>query len=96
VNYSQCDSLLVGNKSQANTFPHIQVGNSTSKVEHEASTSKVEEEQLFYLSQRGIGLEESINLLVSGFCREVFNKLPMEFALEADKLLGLKLEGGVG
>lgn len=96
LNYSQCDSLLIGSKSQANTFPHIQVGNSTSKVEHEASVSKVEEEQLFYLSQRGIGMEEAINLLVSGFCREVFSKLPMEFALEADKLLSLKLEGGVG
>ncbi|YP_003359225.1 putative ABC transporter (plastid) [Cryptomonas paramecium] len=95
-NYSQCDSLLVGSKSQANTFPHVKVGNSHSRVEHEASTSKVEEEQLFYLSQRGIGLEEAINLLVSGFCREVFNKLPMEFAVEADRLLSLKLEGGVG
>jgi Fe-S cluster assembly protein SufB len=96
VNYSKCDSLLVGGKCQANTFPHIQVSNSSAKVEHEASTSKVEEEQLFYLSQRGIGLEESIKLLVGGFCREVFIKLPMEFALEADKLLSLKLEGGVG
>ena len=96
TNYSQCDSLLIGSKSQANTFPHIQVGNSSSRVEHEASTSKVEEEQLFYISQRGIGPEEAINLLVSGFCKEVFNNLPMEFALEADKLLSLKLEGGVG
>jgi len=96
VNYSQCDSMLIGSKSQANTFPYIQVNNSTSRVEHEASTSKIEEEQLFYFLQRGIDLEEAIALLVSGFCKEVFSELPMEFALEADRLLNLKLEGSVG
>lgn len=96
INYSQCDSMLIGGKSQANTFPYIQVNNSTSKVEHEASTSKIEEEQLFYFLQRGIDLESAISLLVSGFCKEVFSELPMEFALEADRLLKLKLEGSVG
>nr|BDA98845.1 putative ABC transporter [Chroomonas debatzensis] len=96
VNYSQCDSLLIGNKSQANTFPYIQVNNSTSKVEHEASTSKIEEEQLFYFLQRGIDLESAVGLLISGFCKDVFTELPMEFALEADRLLSLKLEGSVG
>nr|WDB00629.1 putative ABC transporter [Cavernulicola chilensis] len=95
-NYSQCDSLLIGNQSQANTYPYIQVQAPSSKVEHEASTSKIGEEQIFYLLQRGIGIEEAINLMISGFCKEVFNVLPMEFALEADKLLGLKLEGSVG
>lgn len=96
INYSQCDSMLIGGKSQANTFPYIQVNNSTSRVEHEASTSKIEEEQLFYFLQRGIDLEMAIGLLVSGFCKEVFSELPMEFALEADRLLSLKLEGSVG
>lgn len=96
TNYSQCDSMLIGDKSQANTFPYIQVNNSTSRVEHEASTSKIEEEQLFYFLQRGIGLEAAISLLISGFCKDVFSELPMEFALEADKLLSLKLEGSVG
>ena len=96
LNYSQCDSMLIGGKSQANTFPYIQVNNSTSKVEHEASTSKIEEEQLFYFLQRGIDLESAVTLLVSGFCKEVFSELPMEFALEADRLLSLKLEGSVG
>nr|BDA98109.1 putative ABC transporter [Proteomonas sp. NIES-1005] len=95
-NYSQCDSMLIGDRSQANTFPYIQVNNSTSTVEHEASTSKIEEEQLFYFLQRGIDMEAAIALLISGFCRDVFNELPMEFALEADRLLGLKLEGSVG
>lgn len=95
-NYSQCDSLLIGDNSQANTFPHLQINNPTAKVEHEASTSKIGEEQLFYFLQRGINIEEAISLIVSGFCREVFNNLPMEFALEADKLLGLKLEGSIG
>jgi Fe-S cluster assembly protein SufB len=95
-NYSQCDSMLIGDKSQANTFPHIHVTNSISRVEHEASVSKIEEDQLFYFAQRGIAAEEAITLLVSGFCQEVFNKLPMEFALEANKLLNLKLEGSVG
>lgn len=96
LNYSECDSMIIGSKAQANTFPYIQVNNSTSKVEHEASTSKIEEEQLFYFLQRGIDLESAISLMVSGFCKEVFNELPMEFALEADRLLSLKLEGSVG
>jgi Fe-S cluster assembly protein SufB len=96
LNNSQCDSMLIGSKSQANTFPYIQVSNSSSRVEHEASTSKIEEEQLFYFLQRGIDLESAISLLVSGFCKEVFTELPMEFALEADRLLSLKLEGSVG
>ena len=95
-NYSQCDSLLLGNNSSANTFPYIQVQNSTAKVEHEASTSKIGEEQIFYFLQRGIPLEMTISLILSGFCREVFTELPMEFALEADKLINLKLEGTVG
>jgi Fe-S cluster assembly protein SufB len=96
INNSQCDSMLIGGKSQANTFPYIQVNNSTSKVEHEASTSKIEEEQLFYFLQRGIDIESAVGLLISGFCKEVFAELPMEFALEADRLLSLKLEGSVG
>lgn len=96
VNYSECDSMLIGGKSQANTYPYIQVNNSTSRVEHEASTSKIEEEQLFYFLQRGIDLEAAISLLVSGFCKDVFSELPMEFALEADRLLSIKLEGSVG
>ena len=95
-NYSQCDSLLLGNQSSANTYPYIQIQNSTSKVEHEASTSKIGEEQIFYFLQRGIDIEQGISLIISGFCREVFSELPMEFALEADKLLNLKLEGTVG
>jgi Fe-S cluster assembly protein SufB len=95
-NHSQCDSMLIGGKAQANTFPYIQVNNCSSRVEHEASTSKIEEEQLFYFLQRGIDLEAAVSLLVSGFCKEVFSELPMEFALEADRLLSLKLEGSVG
>jgi Fe-S cluster assembly protein SufB len=95
-NFSQCDSLLIGNQSQANTFPYIQAYNSTAKVEHEASTSKVGEEQIFYFLQRGISMEDSVSLIISGFCKDVFTELPMEFALEADKLLSLKLEGSVG
>ena len=95
-NYSQCDSLLLGNKSSANTFPYIHVQNASSQVEHEASTSKIGEEQIFYFLQRGIDLEQAISLMISGFCRDVFIELPMEFALEADKLLNLKLEGTVG
>jgi Fe-S cluster assembly protein SufB len=96
INYSQCDSMLIGDKAQANTFPYIQVNNSTSSVEHEASTSKIEEEQLFYFLQRGIDMESAISLMISGFCKDVFSELPMEFALEADRLLSLKLEGTVG
>ena len=95
-NYSQCDSLLIGNLSNANTFPFISVQNSTSKIEHEASTSKIGEEQIFYFLQRGICLEQAIELMISGFCREIFTELPLEFAAEADKLLTLKLEGSVG
>nr|YP_009295795.1 hypothetical protein Schim_049 [Schimmelmannia schousboei]AOM64730.1 hypothetical protein Schim_049 [Schimmelmannia schousboei] len=95
-NYSQCDSLLIGNTSKANTFPYIQVQNPYAKVEHEASTSKIGEEQIFYFLQRGINIEEAICLMISGFCREVLNDLPMEFAVEADRLLNLKLEGTVG
>jgi len=95
-NYSQCDSLLIGNSSQANTFPYIEVQNSSSKTEHEASTSKIGEEQIFYCLQRGISMEEAISLIVNGFCQDVFQKLPLEFAEEADKLLSLKLEGSVG
>jgi Fe-S cluster assembly protein SufB len=95
-NYSQCDSLLIGNLSNANTFPFISVQNSTTKIEHEASTSKIGEEQIFYFLQRGICLEKAVELMISGFCREIFTKLPLEFAAEADKLLSLKLEGSVG
>jgi len=95
-NYSQCDSLLIGNLSNANTFPYISVQNSTTKIEHEASTSKIGEEQIFYFLQRGIPLEKGIELMISGFCQDIFTKLPLEFAAEADKLLTLKLEGSVG
>ncbi|NGX39517.1 MAG: FeS cluster assembly protein SufB [Chlamydiae bacterium] len=95
-NYTQCDSMLVGNKCSANTFPYIEVANSSSEVEHEASTSKMNEEQLFYLESRGIDREDAINLIVNGFCKEVFDKLPLEFAEEAKKLLTLKLEHSVG
>ena len=95
-NYSQCDSLLIGDLSNANTFPFILTQNSTTKIEHEASTSKIGEEQIFYFLQRGISLEKAIELMISGFCKEIFTKLPLEFAAEADKLLTLKLEGSVG
>ena len=95
-NYSQCDSLLIGNTSNANTFPFISVQNSTTKVEHEASTSKIGEEQIFYFLQRGISIEKAVELIISGFCKDVFSELPMEFAAEADRLLSLKLEGSVG
>lgn len=95
-NYSQCDSLLIGNCSNANTFPFINIQNSTAKLEHEASTSKIGEEQIFYFLQRGISVEKGIELMISGFCRDVFTELPLEFAEEADRLLSLKLEGSVG
>ena len=95
-NYSQCDSLLIGNLSNANTFPFISVQNSTSKIEHEASTSKIGEEQIFYFLQRGISLEKAVSLIISGFCKEVFTELPLEFSVEADRLLSLKLEGSIG
>ena len=95
-NYSQCDSLLIGKKSSANTFPYIEAQNPYTQIEHEASTSRIAEEQLFYLLQRGIDTEEAVSLMVNGFCKEVFNELPLEFASEADRLLSLKLEGSVG
>jgi len=95
-NYSQCDSMLIGDNAEANTFPYIQVDNSTAKLEHEASTAKIGEEQLFYFAQRGISEEDAVTMLVSGFCKDVLNELPMEFAAEADKLLSLKLEGTIG
>lgn len=95
-NFSQCDSLLIGNQCSANTFPYIQVRNNSAKVEHEASTSKIGENQLFYFAQRGIGNEEAVSMIINGFCKDVFQQLPMEFAVEATNLLGLKLEGSVG
>ena len=95
-NFSQCDSFLVGSSSLASTYPYLDVWNSTSIIEHEAKISKISEEQLFYLLQRGIGVEQALSLLISGFCKDVFTMLPMEFASEADKLLSLKLEGTVG
>ncbi len=95
-NFSQCDSLLVGNQCGAHTFPYIDVKNNTAQVEHEATTSKIGEEQLFYCNQRGISTEEAVALIVNGYCKEVLNKLPMEFAVEAQKLLALTLEGSVG
>jgi Fe-S cluster assembly protein SufB len=95
-NFSQCDSMLIGNKCGANTFPYIEVKNSTAKVEHEASTSKIGEEQLFYFASRGIGAEDAVSMIINGFVQDVFVQLPMEFAVEATKLLGLKLEGSVG
>jgi Fe-S cluster assembly protein SufB len=95
-NYTQCDSMLIGNQCGAHTFPYIEVGNSSSVVEHEASTSKIGEDQIFYCKQRGLSAEHAISLIVSGFCKEVFQNLPMEFALEAQQLLGITLEGSVG
>src|SRR4249919_1355439 len=95
-NYTQCDSLLLGDKCGAHTFPYIEVKNQTARVEHEASTSKIGEDQLFYCKTRGISLEDAINMIVSGFCKDVFRELPMEFAVEAQKLLGVSLEGSVG
>src|SRR2546427_1713647 len=95
-NYTQCDSLLIGDKCGAHTFPYIEVNNSTAQMEHEASTSKVGEDQIFYFQQRGISPEEAVNMIVSGFCKVVFQELPMEFAVEAQKLLGGSLEGSVG
>ena len=95
-NYTQCDSMLIGGDCSANTFPYIEVMNDSSRVEHEASTSKISEEQLFYLQQRGIPQEDAVSLIINGFCKDVFLHLPMEFAVEAQRLLGLKLEGSVG
>ena len=95
-NYTQCDSLLMGDSCGAHTFPYIEVGNDSSTVEHEATTSKINEEQLFYCRQRGIPTEEAVALIVGGYAREVMNKLPMEFAVVAQKLLQISLEGSVG
>ncbi len=95
-NYSQCDSLLIGDECGAHTFPYLEVKNTSSQVEHEASTSKIGEDQLFYCQQRGIGTEDAVSMIVHGFCKEVFKELPMEFAVEAQKLLGVSLEGSVG
>jgi Fe-S cluster assembly protein SufB len=95
-NYSQCDSLLLGDQCGAHTFPNIEVANSTAQLEHEASTSKISEDQLFYCRQRGLSAEEAVSLIVNGFCKQVLQKLPMEFAVEAQRLLALKLEGSVG
>ncbi|HAO31759.1 MAG TPA: Fe-S cluster assembly protein SufB, partial [Candidatus Competibacteraceae bacterium] len=95
-NHSQCDSLLMGDRCGAHTFPYIEVQNPTAQVEHEASTSKISEDQLFYCKQRGISAEDAVSLIVNGFCKEVFKELPMEFAVEAQKLIELKLEGSVG
>ncbi len=95
-NYTQCDSMLVGNKCGAHTFPNIDIQNNTATIEHEASTSKIGEDQIFYLKQRGMSAEQAVSMIVSGFCKEVFKELPMEFALEAQQLLGITLEGSVG
>ncbi len=95
-NFSQCDSMLIGQKCSANTFPYIEVQNKSAKVEHEATTSKIGEEQLFYFQQRGIPMEDAISMIINGFCKDVFRELPMEFAVEATNLLSLKLEGSVG
>lgn len=95
-NYSQCDSMLMGDRCGAHTFPYIEVKNPSATVEHEASTSKVGEDQIFYMNQRGIPTEDAVNMIVSGFCKDVFRELPMEFAVEAQKLLGVSLEGSVG
>jgi Fe-S cluster assembly protein SufB len=95
-NFSQCDSLLLGDRCGAHTFPYIEVKNTSSRVEHEASTSKIGEDQIFYCKQRGLATEDAVNMIVNGFCKEVFRELPMEFAVEAQKLLGVSLEGSVG
>ena len=95
-NYSQCDSLLIGDECGAHTFPYLEIKNTSARVEHEASTSKIDEDQIFYCRQRGLSTEDAVNLIVSGFCKEVFRELPMEFAVEAQKLLSVSLEGSVG
>lgn len=95
-NYTQCDSLLLGNQCVANTFPYVEVKNHTAKVEHEATTGKISDEQLFYCQQRGLSQEDAISMIVNGFCKEVFKELPMEFAVEAQKLLSVSLEGAIG
>jgi len=95
-NFTNCDSLLIGDKCGAHTFPYLEIKNTSAKVEHEASTSKIGEDQIFYCRQRGISTEDAVNMIVSGFCKEVFRELPMEFAVEAQKLLSISLEGSVG
>ncbi|MFK3616961.1 SufD family Fe-S cluster assembly protein, partial [Coxiella burnetii] len=95
-NYSQCDSLLLGNRCGAHTFPYMEIKNKTARVEHEATTSKIGEDQLFYCRQRGITEEDAVSMIVNGFCKQVFQKLPMEFAVEAQKLMEVSLEGAVG
>ena len=95
-NFSQCDSLLIGKECGAHTFPYLQVENDTASVEHEATTSTIGDDQLFYLQQRGLSTEDAVGIIINGFCKEVFQELPMEFAVEAQKLLELKLEGSIG
>ncbi len=95
-NYSQCDSLLIGDRCGAHTFPYVEVKNASATVEHEATTSKISEDQLFYCRQRGLSEEDAVSMIVNGFCKEVLKELPMEFAVEAQKLLGISLEGSVG
>ncbi|MGA1435010.1 MAG: SufD family Fe-S cluster assembly protein, partial [Candidatus Kapaibacteriota bacterium] len=95
-NFSQCDSMLLGDQCGAHTFPYIEVKNNTAQVEHEATTSKIGEDQIFYCNQRGISTEEAVALIVNGYCKEVMNQLPMEFAVEAQRLLAVSLEGSVG
>ena len=95
-NYSQCDSMLIGDRCGAHTFPYIDVHTPTAQMEHEASTSKIGEDQIFYCNQRGIETEDAVSMIVNGFCKEVFRELPMEFAVEAQKLLEVSLEGSVG
>jgi len=95
-NFTQCDSLLIGNNCSAHTVPYIETKNSTSIFEHEATTSKISDDQIFYCGQRGINVEDAIALIVNGFCKEVLQELPMEFAVEAQKLVGISLEGSVG
>ena len=95
-NFSQCDSLLIGDRCGAHTFPYLEGRNPTARVEHEATTAKISEDQLFYIRQRGIDLEDALTMMVNGFCKEVLQQLPMEFAVEAQKLLGVSLEGSVG
>ena len=95
-NYSQCDSMLVGENSSANTYPYLEVKNKSAQIEHEATTSRISEDQLFYLQSRGLDTESSISMLVNGFCKEVFKELPLEFSVEAVKLIEMKLENSVG
>jgi Fe-S cluster assembly protein SufB len=95
-NHTQCDSLLIGKDCGAHTFPYMEIRNPSAKVEHEATTSKISENQLFYCRQRGISEEDAVNMIVNGFCKEVFRELPMEFAVEAQNLLNVSLEGAVG